>query len=136
MPEFNRSVLKILGRDPGTYRPWRYTVEPIYGNGPTNPPTVAGVKATPGGVFILLSDEIVDYMRATMTPAEKAEILPWIERYDIADVLPANRPQTWNVSIWAGTTGGVVLHIPNATWADPTTTPPLKVRTYFRELYS
>lgn len=132
---FDRSQLLVFGRDDGQ-RPWRWTTEPVYGNGPLNPPTVAGVKQTPGGVFILLSDEIVAYMRETMTQAQKDQIAPWVERYSIDDADPLKRPQTWNVSLWAGTTSGVVLHIPNSVWSDPTTTPPLNVRNFFRALWS
>lgn len=129
MPDFNRSQLKVLGRD-GSERPWRWTTEPVYGNGPMNPPTVAGVKQTPNGVFVLLSDEIVDRLRTTMTQAEKDEVAPWVDRKTEAQAA------MWHAPMWAGQISAVYWRIPATVWDDPTGPVPLKVRNYFRELFS
>src|SRR5688500_15742218 len=98
---FDRSQMAVLGRD-GTERPWRWTTEPVYGNGPLNPPTVAGVKQTPGGVFILFSDELVARLKSALTAAQKDELQQWTENYSINDPDPLKRPQTWHVPVWAG----------------------------------
>ncbi len=125
---FNTSLLKVLGRD-SSERPWRWTTEPVYGNGPLNPPTVAGVKQTPNGVFVLLSDELVTYLRQTMTQAEKDEVLPWVNRYDEAQAA------MWHAPLWAGQGNAVYWRIPATVWDDPTSPVPQKVKTYFRNLF-
>jgi hypothetical protein len=131
---FNRSQILVLGRD-GSERPWRWTTEPVYGNGLMNPPTVPGVKATPAGAFILFSDEIVATLKENLTQAQKDELQGWVERYHIDDPDPLKRPQTWHVPVWAGQDSVVVLRVPNAVWNDPTTAPPAKVKTYLQHLW-
>lgn len=126
-PGLNRSVLKVLGRDGGE-RPWRYTTLPTYN--PDGSVLTPGVKQTPDGVFILLSDEIVTSLRATMTQAEKDEVLPWIDRKTEAQAA------LWHAPMWAGQASAVYWRIPAVVWDDPTGAVPLKVRNYFRELFS
>ncbi len=114
---FNLSVLEVLGT-----QPWRWTTQPdVEGNG--------GVKQTLSGVFILMSDEIVAYLRATMTQAEKDEVAPWVNRYSEAQC------NEWHVPVWAGQDSAVYWRIPAAIWNDPAAPPPQKVKTYFRELF-
>ncbi len=125
---FNASLIKVLVRD-GSERPWRWTTEPVYGNGPFNPPTVAGVKQTLNGVVILLSDAVIDKARETLDAAQKAELAPWIERRDEAWAAE------WHVPVWAGETSLVGLRIPAAIWNDPTSAPPAKVREYLKDVW-
>lgn len=122
---FDPSQLKVLDQ-----QPWRWTTQPAADG-------TGGVKQTLGGVFILLSDDIVTYMRATMTAAEKTEIAPWVERVSTESPLPAGHTDAglWHVPMWAGETRAVVLHFPASIWASPTDPVPLKIKTYFRALF-
>ena len=128
MPDFNLSQLKVLGRH-GTERPWRWNPAPVYGNGPLNPPTVAGVPQQANGVFILLNDDIVNMLKTTLTTAEKAELVGWFDRRTEAQCA------LWNVPVWAGDNSAVFIRVPAVEWDDPTTAPPLKVRQYFAALW-
>jgi hypothetical protein len=114
---FNRSLLKVIEE-----RPWRWTTPP-------NPDGTGGVKQTLDGVFILLSDELVEWMKANLTQAQKDELQGWVNRYTEAQCA------TWHVPVWAGQTSAVFLRVPAAVWNDPTGAPPQKVKTYFRELF-
>ncbi len=127
-PQFDRSLLKVLGRD-GSERPWRWTTEPVYGNGPMQPPTVAGVRQEANGVFILLSDELVQMMKDGLTQAQKDQIDGWVDRRNEASCAE------WHVPVWAGQDSAVFIRIPAATWDDPTGVPPLIVRTRLKALW-
>lgn len=136
MPNFLLSQVKILGRNGGS-RPWKWTTEPVYGNGPMQPPTVVGVKQTPTGVFILLSDELIERAKDTLTAAEKTEIASWIYRVSSENPLPANHVDAalWHIPMWSGETRAVLLRVPAAIWNDPKTVPPLKLRQFLKQLW-
>ncbi len=115
---FNSSLLRVL-----PVQPWRWTTLPdAQGNG--------GVKQTLNGVFILLNDEIVDYLRTTMTQAQKDEVALWVNRYTDAQCAE------WNVPLWSGKTSAVYWRVPSTIWNNPATVPPAKVRNYFRNFYT
>lgn len=104
-------------------RPWRWTTQP-------NPDGTGGVKSAPlDGVFILLSDELVDRLKAKLTQAQKDGLSQWVNRYSEAQCA------TWHVPVWAGQTSAVFLRVPAAVWDDPTGVPPAKVRDYLSELW-
>lgn len=128
MADFNRSQLIVLGRDNGSERPWRYTTQPVLN--PDGSVLTPGVKQTPNGVFVVLSDDLVTSLRSTMTQAEKDEVLPWVNRYTEAQCA------MWHVPVWCGQTSMVAWRIPATVWDDPTTQPPAKVIAYFRELFA
>jgi hypothetical protein len=133
---FNRSILLVLGRD-GTERPWRWNPEPVYGNGPMNPPTAAGVKQTPSGVFVQIPEAWIEKLREGLSSTQLQELSDWVYRVSNENPLPANHVDaaTWHIPIPAGETRAVFFRVPAAVWNDPTTTPPAKVRNYFRDLY-
>ena len=111
---FILSQLKVIEE-----RPWRWTTPP-------NPDGTGGVKSAPlDGVFILLSDELVAWMKQNLTQTQKDEIDGWIDRRTEAQCA------TWHVPVWAGQSSAVFLRVPAATWDDPTGPPPLKVKKLF-----
>ncbi len=119
---FDRSQILVIDE-----RPWRYTTPPTY--------DAAGVELTPGvkqtlsGVFVLISDELVDLLADALTPAQRTELRGWIYRVTEAEAA------TWNVPLWAGQSSAIFLRIPAAIWNDPATNPPAKVKAYFQQLY-
>lgn len=125
--DFNRSLLKVLGRD-GSERPWRYTTQPTYN--PDGSILTPGVTQQANGVFILLNDDIVNMLKLTLTTAEKAELVGWFDRRTEAQCA------IWHVPVWAGDSSAVFIRVPAAIWDDPTTVPPLKVRQYFAVLFN
>jgi hypothetical protein len=123
MAGFLQSNLMVI-----KYRPWRWTTPPTYN--PDGSVLTAGVKQELQGVFILLSDALVDHLAATLTQTQKDELRSWIHRVTNAQAAE------WHVPMWAGDTNGAVfIRVPAATWNDPSTAPPTKVRTYFQKLY-
>jgi hypothetical protein len=129
MPDFLRSQLKLL-----TMRPWRYTTQPTY-DGPKM--LTEGVMQTPSGVFILLSDAVVEKAKATLTAAQKTEIAGWLYKVSNETPLPAGYEDAglWHIPMWAGETRATLLRIPANIWNDPTTVPPLKVRQFLKDFY-
>lgn len=114
---FNKSLLKVLD------------TAPRRGTTPPNPDGTGGVKQTLNGVFILFSDELVAILKAGLTQAQKDELQQWVNRYTEAQCAE------WHVPVWAGNDSAVYCRVPAATWNDPTTTPPVKVRNYFQHLW-
>ena len=119
---FNPSFLQLI-----PYRPWRWTTPPAYN--PDGSEAAAGTKGYLQGVFILLSDELIEYLAANLTQAEKDELRQWAHRVTAAEA------GEWHVPIWAGNTSAVFIRVPAATWNDPEGTPPAKVKRYFANLY-
>lgn len=120
---FDRSLLKVID-----YRPWRWTTPPTYN--PDGTEATPGVKQELDGVFILLSDALVDFLAATLTQAQKDELRAWIYRVTI------DHAALWHVPVWAGDgDGAVFIRVPAATWNNPTGAPPTKVRNYFQHLW-
>ena len=108
-------------------RPWRYTTQPTYdaqGNQLT-----PGVKQTLNGVFIMLSEELVEYLAAKLTEAEKTELRQWAHRVTGAEA------GEWHVPMWCGDDKAIFIRVPAAVWNDPATPPPAKVRQYFADLF-
>jgi hypothetical protein len=101
------------------------------------PPTVAGVKQELQGVFILLSEEIVEILKDGLTQAQKDELSGWVYRVSTEDPLPDGfiSAAEWHVPVWAGQTRAFYFRVPAAVWNDPTGNPPAKVRNYFRHLW-
>lgn len=115
---FNRSLLQLI-----PYRPWRWTTPP-------NPDGTGGTKGYLQGVFILLSDELVEILATNLTQAEKDELRAWIHRVTM------EQAAEWHVPVWAGNTNGAVfIRVPAAVWNDPTGEPPAKVKRYFAHLW-
>lgn len=118
---FDRSlILKI------DYRPWRWTTPPVY-DGPVI--VTPGVSQELNGVFILLSDEIVELLANSLTTEQKDELRGWIYRVNVAEATE------WHVPLWAGETKGIFLRIPAAVWNNPAGTPPAKVKNYLQNLW-
>lgn len=119
---FDRSQVKVIGRH-GDARPWRWTTPP-------NADGTGGVKSAPlDGVFILLSDALVDALRASLGQAAKDELTAWIDRRTEAQCA------TWHVPVWAGQSSAVFLRVPAAVWNDPAGEPPEKVKQYLQHLW-
>ena len=114
---FNPSLLHRI-----PYRPWRWTTPP-------NPDGTGGTKGYLQGVFILLSDELIEYLAANLTQAEKDELRQWAHR------VTADEAGEWHVPIWAGNSSAVFIRVPATVWNDPEGTPPAKVKRYFANLY-
>lgn len=131
---FDRSLIKIIGDEDGT-GPWRWNPEPVYGNGPMQPPTVPGTKQTLNGVFILVSETLVNILKAGLTQAQKDELQQWVTVLNTEDPDPLKQPQTWHVPVWAGQQEAFYVRVPNSIWSDPTTNPPAKVKNYFQNLW-
>ena len=127
MPDFNRSLAKVLGRD-GSERPWRWNPAPILN--PDGSVLVPGVQLQANGVFILLTDTLIALLRETLTQAERDELATW------ADTRTEAQCALWHVPVWAGESVAKFLRIPPAIWDDPLTAPPLKVRQYFARLWA
>ena len=124
MPGFIQSNILVI-----PHRPWRYTTQPTYN--PDGSELTPGVKQELQGVFILLRDALVDWMKANLTQVQKDEIQAWVHRVTMDEAAE------WHVPVWSGDTNGAVfIRVPAAVWNDPTTTPPAKVRTYFKTLYN
>lgn len=140
MPDFNRSMLKVLGRD-GSARPWRWTTEPVYGNGPMNPPTVAGVKEIMQGVMILASDEILAFIRNGLTAPQQTAVEGWKRRVK-ANPTVAEKADgwldavEWHIPLWAGQDDALYILIPQAVWNTPVAVPPALVKSRFKNLWS
>jgi hypothetical protein len=97
---------------------------------PPNADGTGGVRSAPlDGVFILLSDELVELLRAKLSQAQKDELAAWVNRYSEAQCA------TWHVPLWAGQSSAVLLRVPASVWDDPTGAPPAKVRNYLAELW-
>jgi hypothetical protein len=104
-------------------RPWRWTTPP-------NPDGTGGVKSAPlDGVFILLSDELVQRLKTGLSQAQKDELQTWV------DLRTEAHCATWHVPLWAGETSGYFLRVPAAVWNDPSSEPPAKVKTYLQHLW-
>ena len=127
MPDFNRSLVKVLGRDGGE-RPWRWNPAPVLN--PDGSVLAPGVQQQANGVFILLTDELITMLCATLTQVQKDELLTW------ADTRTEAQCAIWHVSVWAGDSVAKFFRIPATIWDDPLTAPPLKVRQYFARLWS
>ena len=93
------------------------------------PPRRTSDGMTLNGVFVLLADELVTMLRATMTQAEQDEVAPWVNRYTAAQCA------LWNVPLWAGQSSAVYWRIPAALWASPADPVPAKVKRYFAALF-
>ena len=114
---FNASLLHRI-----PYRPWRWTTPP-------NPDGTGGTKGYLQGVFILLSDELIEWLAANLTQAQKDELRQWAHR------VTAEEAGEWHVPIWAGNSSAVFIRVPAATWNDPEGAPPAKVKQYFQSLW-
>ena len=119
---FDRSLLKLIG-----YHPWRYTTPPTY--------DAAGNQLTPGvtqsldGVFILLSDTLIDMLVDGLDQADADLLRGYAYR------VTAAQAGTWHVPVWAGQSSAVFIRVPAAMWDDPASAPPLPVRRYFQHLW-
>ncbi len=137
---FNDSLLKVMGRD-GSERPWRWNPEPVYGNGPLNPPTVAGVREVMQGVMILASDEILAFIKEGLTTAQQTVVEGWKRRVK-ADPTAAEKTAgwldaaEWHIPLWAGQSEATYILIPQATWNDPLGVPPALVKGRFKTLWT
>ena len=121
---FNRSLAQRL-----RYRPWRYTTPPTYdaqGN-----ETSPGVRQELNGVFILLSDELIEMLASTdaLTAAEKQQLR------DMAHRVTVEEAGEWHVPVWAGQDSAVYIRVPAAVWNTPDGTPPAKVKKFFQNLW-
>lgn len=119
---FNPSLLRVL-----PFRPWRWTTPPTYN--PDGSEATPGVKQELQGVFVLLSNELIDRLADTLTQTEKDELRQWAHR------VSASEAAEWHVPVWAGQDGAVFIRVPAATWNNPGGTPPAKVKRYFADLY-
>lgn len=119
---FNPSLLRVI-----RYRPWRWTTSPTYN--PDGSEATGGVKQELQGVFILLSDELIDWLADNLTQAQKDELRQWAHRVTAAEA------GEWHVPVWCGNTGAVFIRIPATVWNDPEGTPPAKVKQYFQSLW-
>lgn len=108
---FNRSLLKVID-----YQPYRTDAQ---GN----------VVQTLNGVFILLSQELVDILKEGLTADEKTEL------QDYVLVRTEAQCAEWHVPVWAGNDSAVYVRVPASVWNDPTTRPPAKVRRFFSRVY-
>jgi len=109
-------------------QPWRYTTPPTYN--PDGTEATPGVKQTIDGVFILLSDALVDKLALTLTAAQQTELRSFFYRPTMADCA------LWHIPVWAGDTDGAVfIRVPAAVWNDPATAPPAKVKAFFQYLW-
>lgn len=119
---FNRSLLQRI-----RFRPWRWATPPTY-----NPD---GSEATPGtrqeldGVFILISDELIELLAASLSAADATALRSYAYR------VTAAQAGEWHVPVWAGQDSAVFVRVPAAVWNDPAATPPLRVRQFFQHLY-
>lgn len=110
---FNRSLLKVLDQ-----RPWRW-----------NPPDQEVTKQTLNGVFILLSDTLIDLLSDNLTETQKEELKSWGYRVTLEEA------GEWHVPVWAGEYKAVYIRVPNSIWSDPTAPVPQKVKNYFQHLW-
>lgn len=119
---FNPSVASLI-----RFRPWRWTTPPTYN--PDGTVATPGVKQELEGVFILLSDALMDNLAATLTQAQRDELRTWAHRVSLAEA------GEWHVPVWGGEAGAVFIRVPKAIWNNPTGAPPAKVKQYFQHLY-
>lgn len=88
------------------------------------------VTQTLNGVFVLLSDELVQVLKDNLTQEEKDELQTYVYK------VTAAQAAEWNIPIWAGEDKATYLRIPAAVWNDPNTTPPAKVKKFFHWLWN
>lgn len=123
MPGFNRSLTSKLD-----YQPWKYTTQPTYN--PDGSILTPGVTTSLDGVFILLSPQLVTYLKNNLTLAQKTELQTWVNSYTEAQCA------LWHVPVWAGQSSAVYIRVPATDWNDPSTPPPQKVKDYFQDLFA
>lgn len=110
---FNPSLLQVI-----RYRPWRWT------------DATQTAKQELNGVFILMSDALIELLAAKLTEAQKTELRQWAHRVTV------DQAGEWHVPVYAGDDRATFIRVPATVWNDPTTTPPVKVRNYFQHLYN
>ena len=119
---FNPSVLKLI-----TVAPWRYATQPTYA--PDGTELTPGVTQTLPGVFVMIDDSLIATLRAKLPAASKTELDGWVYR------VTAAQAAEYNVPMWAGDTSAVFIRVPAATWSNPATVPPAKIKLFFSNLW-
>ena len=112
---FNRSLAQRI-----RYRPWRWTDE------------TETTKQELNGVFILLSDELVEMLANSdeLTDTQKQQLR------DMAHRVTVEEAGEWHVPVWAGQDKATYLRIPATHWNDPTSAPPAAVKKFFRRIWN
>lgn len=89
------------------------------------------VTQTLNGVFILLSDELIEMLASTdaLTVTEKQQLRGMAYR------VTAEQAGVWHVPVWAGQESAVCLRIPASVWDNPDGEPPAKVKKFFQQLW-
>jgi hypothetical protein len=118
----DRSLAMVV--DP---RPWRWATPPVLDE--SGAIEVEGEAEELDGVFVLVSDDVLDRLVENLPEEDAAELRDWIHAFDDEE------GAEWNVPTWAGDTRSAFLRVPSSIWDDPTSRPPEKVRRFFGFLY-